>query len=162
MPRAPFRSEDANRRVPSAIRTAADIEALMRSPRSAKRLLRAGIVVAIPSLDQSIRDEFQSDLKTYSRSCGCFAGGVTFLIASAVLAVYVLHAALTTSWTVVFRSLGMGFICVVLLTGISKLLTLYFARLRFQRECKRFLRLMSSRSHDSRSGGPYDVPAVSR
>jgi hypothetical protein len=143
---------------PLVIRTVFDIEKLMISPRAAKRLPQGGLVISIPGLNEHARTEFQTQLSTYIRSCGCAAGGATFLIASAVFIAYTVAVALNRRWTDLVRAIPAALIGVMILTVIAKLLGLYVARLRFRRSCASLIRSLSgtSRVHD-KGRGFYDV-----
>src|SRR6267154_745274 len=92
-------------RFPLVIRTISDIEKLMMSPKAAKRLPRGGLIITIPGLGESRRNEFQSQVNKYIRACGCAAGGATFLTVSAALIAYVISLAQAKSlvdlfWTI--------------------------------------------------------------
>ena len=133
----------ATARSPLVIRSVGDIQKLLASPRVAKQLPRAGLVIAIPGLDETTKDEFQRQLNRYVRACGCTAGGATFLVASAVFIVYAIGVALNDTWADRLLTILAGLIGVPILAAMGKLLGLYVARLRFRRSCARVIRSLS-------------------
>src|SRR5690348_3019858 len=88
----------AARRLPIVIRTAADIERLLSSPRAAKRLPRGGLAIDIPGIDEHTRDRFRVRLNKYVHACGCAAGGATFLVTSIVFVAFTVRTALNNAW----------------------------------------------------------------
>ena len=134
-------------RAPVAIRTVDDIQKLLASPRMVRRLPRGGFIVAIPGLDERTKNEFQSELNRYIRDCGCTAGGITFLTATAAFIACAVEATLNEIWIDLMRTIIAGLIGVPILTVIGKWLGLFIARLRFRRSCARLIRPWRSGSN---------------
>jgi hypothetical protein len=132
--------------VPLVIRTVADINALMASPRVLKRLPPNGLVVDIPGLDEKERDAFRLETKRYARACGCSAGGATFILTTAACIAYAFYLALDRDWTGFTGTIVVAMFVVPFLTITAKFLGLRFARLRFRRGCARLIRSVSRRS----------------
>jgi hypothetical protein len=136
--------------VPLVIRTVADINALMATPRVLKRLPPNGLVVDIPGLDEKVRDTFRLETKRYARACGCSAGGATFILATAACIAYACHLALDQDWAGFTSTIVVAMFVVPFLTVTAKFLGLQFVRLRFRRQCARVIWSLSAKAavHD--------------
>lgn len=125
-------------RIPAVISTIAHLELLMKSPRAAKRLPGSGIPVTIPGVDDRMRADFRSALSSYTRACGCGAGGAAFVASLASVAGYVL-AVTPESWSRLAVVLLAGVIGAIIASGVAKLVALRIARTRFEKSCARLI-----------------------
>lgn len=131
----------AAKRLPFVISTADDLRALTVSPKVFRRLPPSGVIVALPGVDETAQQAFRQEIGRYARACGCSAGAVTFLLATASLAVCVILLIHSHAWMPAIEAAVAGIIVVLLLTVSSKALSISLAGWRFRRRCAQMLEI---------------------
>jgi hypothetical protein len=134
-------------RLPLAVRTALDVQALRTGVRALRRLPGKTLTVALDGVDPGESQRFEARVRAYIRACGCAEGGVAALIGIGAMLTWGLvpifqRGPRLRDLLVVIAALPLG----ALLGGAGKLIGLGMARRRFVSSCDEIIRLMKNKT----------------